>query len=204
MELPEQPGSELIIIFHYLTHLLLLGYIPKVVTSISNSASCIKGLNLPREGKWNKHIHETFVYARADNSNQPSSRSFDKFAIVCFKFLCKNNGSNYNSQAKVPQMLQTLMKSAAGSIWKPPLTQGRNRHKLHTQTLNFIFKTVHFKQLLPDDIFFLFALEIEIAFFNKSFGYSSVLLEPSGLDAKKIWRILICLVLLLLIAWEYR
>lgn len=71
-------------------------------------------------------------------------------AVVQSVFLSKNNGSNNNSEVKVAQILCTVTKSAAGSIWRPPLSPGWNRLKLththkriHTQTHRSPFYKLH-------------------------------------------------------------
>lgn len=61
--LPQQPGGDSVIISHYLTHLLILVYIPEVMASASNSASHTNTQDLTKR-KWNKYIQSAFVYVR--------------------------------------------------------------------------------------------------------------------------------------------
>lgn len=110
----------------------------------------------------------------AETVTCPSSGGFDKLVLACrcsfIRALSKNNGSNNNSEVKVRQFSCTVTKSAAGSIWRPPLSPGWNRlkHK-HTE--------IHFKNgtfwAAPPCRYLIyqrgcFLLRFKIAIFNKS------------------------------------
>ena len=111
----------------------------------------------------------------------PHQVDLTNLCFACCRFfflsvLClKNNGANNNSVVKVPQVLNTATKSAAGSIWRPPLSSGWN-WLAHTKTHQTL-KNAHFVPLLsrPSEGWSLVRLKQQFSL--NACNYSVVLLK---------------------------
>lgn len=122
----KQPDGDPLIMSIYLTRLLILVHIPHRVASTSNSTSCENRPDLLQR-KRNQNIHKTFCLRPAQTVTGPHREDLTNLwerAAVLSELCEKNNGPNNNSQVGEPHILSSVTKSAAGSIWRGPLSPG--------------------------------------------------------------------------------